>query len=147
MHHKVADGSGKPSSFALLVSGCHRCVATGIQVSQLLPYRVGNSVGNYHVYVLPQNRLVSPSLPTRGAAFLRSYRGRIYLILGGPTINQLANEIFQDYQNQAVSGELQFRRWPLRSVRAVTNSVKSRLTREPVASMPRRATHELLLPE
>ncbi|KAI1795659.1 hypothetical protein LXA43DRAFT_731491 [Ganoderma leucocontextum] len=78
MHHKVADDSG-------------------ILASHLMYYRVGNTTGNYHVYVLPENR------------------GRIYLILGNPWMNQVANEIFQEYQEQAVSGELQFRRWPLRS--------------------------------
>ncbi|KAM5540197.1 hypothetical protein V8D89_006016 [Ganoderma adspersum] len=70
---------------------------SGIQASHMLFYRVGIEFGSYHVYVLPQNR------------------GRIYLIIGSPRINRLANEIFQEYQDQAVSGELQFRRWPLRS--------------------------------
>ncbi|PIL35901.1 hypothetical protein GSI_01561 [Ganoderma sinense ZZ0214-1] len=70
---------------------------SGIQVSHLLSYRSETDSGHYHIYLLPQNR------------------GRIYLILGSPRINGLANQIFQEYQEQAVSGELQFRRWPLRS--------------------------------
>lgn len=57
----MAADSGKLPSFALLINGRCQRVATGIQVSQLLPYRVGNSFGNYHVYILPQNRWVSPS--------------------------------------------------------------------------------------
>ncbi|KAI0665933.1 hypothetical protein C8Q78DRAFT_985535 [Trametes maxima] len=51
----------------------------------------------YHVYILPENR------------------GRIYLIMGNATINGAAHEIFAEYQAQARSGELRFRRWPLRS--------------------------------
>ncbi|KAI0645931.1 hypothetical protein C8Q79DRAFT_910605 [Trametes meyenii] len=51
----------------------------------------------YHVYILPENR------------------GRIYLILGNPLINKAADEIFAQYQAQARSGELRFRRWPLRT--------------------------------
>ncbi|KAI9067410.1 hypothetical protein FKP32DRAFT_1563809 [Trametes sanguinea] len=58
---------------------------------------IGDSFSDYHVYILPENR------------------GRIYLITGNPIINRVADEIFAEYQEQAHSGELRFRRWPLRS--------------------------------
>ncbi|KAI0355710.1 hypothetical protein OH77DRAFT_1402391 [Trametes cingulata] len=77
MHHKVSEDSG-------------------IIVSQLQMFKVGDRFSFYHVYILPENR------------------GRIYLILGSHQINQTANEIFEEYQEQARSGELRFRRWPLR---------------------------------
>ncbi|KAI0762103.1 hypothetical protein BD413DRAFT_484945 [Trametes elegans] len=71
---------------------------SGITASTLCPYKVDDShFGHYHIYTLPENR------------------GRIYLILGGHFINNTANKIFQDYQNQAASGKLPFRRWPLRA--------------------------------
>jgi len=49
----------------------------------------------------------------------RSYlpRGRIHLIRGNPRTNLEADAIFQLYQIQAASGELPFRRFPLRAVR------------------------------
>lgn len=43
-------------------------------------------------------------------------RGSVHLIPGHPTINAEANLLFQEYQGQAASGEIQFRRWPLRAV-------------------------------
>lgn len=43
-------------------------------------------------------------------------RGSVHLIPGHPTINGEANFLFQEYQGQAASGEIQFRRWPLRAV-------------------------------
>ncbi|KAH9859075.1 hypothetical protein C2E23DRAFT_718154 [Lenzites betulinus] len=70
---------------------------SGIIVSQMRMYRTGNGFSHYHVYTLPHNR------------------GHIYLILGRKIVNQTADEIFQEYQEQAGSGELRFRRWPLRS--------------------------------
>ncbi|KAI0369686.1 hypothetical protein BV20DRAFT_945550 [Pilatotrama ljubarskyi] len=69
---------------------------SGIIVSQLKMFKTGDRFSFYHVYILPKNR------------------GRIYLILGSHQINQVANEIFEEYQEQARSGELRFRRWPLR---------------------------------
>jgi hypothetical protein len=47
---------------------------------------------------------------------LVSIRGSVHLIPGHPTINAEANLLFQEYQGQATSGEIQFRRWPLRAV-------------------------------
>lgn len=40
----------------------------------------------------------------------------MHLIAGRPAINAEANRLFQEYQVQAASGEIQFRRWPLRAV-------------------------------
>ncbi|KAH8977000.1 hypothetical protein EDB83DRAFT_2538231 [Lactarius deliciosus] len=42
-------------------------------------------------------------------------RGRVHLIPGHPSINGKADEVFQQYQDQAADGKIQFRRWPLRS--------------------------------
>jgi len=47
---------------------------------------------------------------------LVSIRGSVHLIPGHPTINAEANRLFQEYQRQATSSEIQFRRWPLRAV-------------------------------
>ncbi|TBU33626.1 hypothetical protein BD311DRAFT_651774 [Dichomitus squalens] len=69
---------------------------SGIQVSQLMPFRDEELHAYYHIYILPENR------------------GRIYLILGTPRTNEVADEIFQEYQDQAGTGELQLRRWPLK---------------------------------
>ncbi|KAL7281445.1 hypothetical protein ACG7TL_004758 [Trametes sanguinea] len=70
---------------------------SGIIVTPLQKARTGNGFCDYHVYILPENR------------------GRIYLITGNPLINRIADEIFAEYQEQARSGELRFRRWPLKS--------------------------------
>ncbi|OSD07106.1 hypothetical protein PYCCODRAFT_796026 [Trametes coccinea BRFM310] len=70
---------------------------SGIIVTPLQKARTGNGFCDYHVYILPE------------------YRGRIYLITGNPLINRIADEIFAEYQEQARSGELRFRRWPLKS--------------------------------
>ncbi|KAH9011931.1 hypothetical protein EDB85DRAFT_1878091, partial [Lactarius pseudohatsudake] len=43
-------------------------------------------------------------------------RGRVHLISGHPSINGKADEVFQQYQDQAADGKIQFRRWPLRNV-------------------------------
>ncbi|KAI0630126.1 hypothetical protein C8Q77DRAFT_243759 [Trametes polyzona] len=69
---------------------------SGIIVSQLCMFRAANGFGYYHVYILPENR------------------GRIYLILGSKMINRTADEVFEEYQAQAKTGKLRFRRWPLR---------------------------------
>ncbi|KAI9509424.1 hypothetical protein F5148DRAFT_761013 [Russula earlei] len=42
-------------------------------------------------------------------------RGHVHLIPGHPSVNMGANALFLDYQKQAASGEIQFRRWPLRA--------------------------------
>jgi len=41
-------------------------------------------------------------------------RGCIHLLRGNPRINKMADKIFEEYQTEAISGELQFRRYPLR---------------------------------
>jgi hypothetical protein len=46
----------------------------------------------------------------------KSRRGKIYLVLGTPLANKQADEVFQQYQEQAEKGELLLRRYPLRSV-------------------------------
>ncbi|KAH9942478.1 uncharacterized protein BXZ73DRAFT_97887 [Epithele typhae] len=69
---------------------------SGILCSGSRPYRVDDHVGEYFVYTLPERR------------------GRIFCITGSVPLNKVANEIFEEYQNQAKSGELQLRRWPLR---------------------------------
>jgi hypothetical protein len=43
-------------------------------------------------------------------------RGKIHHIRGRPSGNKEADRILQMYQDQASSGELEFRRWPLKSV-------------------------------
>ena len=46
------------------------------------------------------------------------FRGKIHHIQPGTPLGRLqADDIFIEYQQQATSGELKFRRWPLRSVR------------------------------
>lgn len=49
-------------------------------------------------------------------------RGTIYAVLGNSIVNRIADEIFDEYQEQAKTGELQFRRFPLRSVSQSTSS-------------------------
>ncbi|KAI8993885.1 hypothetical protein BD414DRAFT_480733 [Trametes punicea] len=70
-------------------------------------FRAGSGSGLYHLYILPENR------------------GRIYLILGSPLVNRMADEIFEEYQEQARSGELLFQRWPLKSLGKHTRCVLS----------------------
>lgn len=48
------------------------------------------------------------------------YSGCIHLLRGNPRINKMADKIFEEYQIEAYSGELQFRRYPLRMVFNVT---------------------------
>ncbi|KAH8978208.1 hypothetical protein EDB83DRAFT_2243118 [Lactarius deliciosus] len=53
----------------------------------------------------------------KGSPIFRPFiRGRVHLIPGHPSINGKADEVFQQYQDQAADGKIQFRRWPLRSV-------------------------------
>lgn len=52
----------------------------------------------------------------------KDYRGRLHHIMGGSPFSKAeADAIFKEYQEQAFSGELPFRRWPLRSVRDSLN--------------------------
>ncbi|KAI0036934.1 hypothetical protein K488DRAFT_40180 [Vararia minispora EC-137] len=58
---------------------------------------------------------------TNERLLLRSYtmpgnRGIIYIIPGNQKINCVADQIFHDYQEQAMNGTIDFRRYPLRSV-------------------------------
>ncbi|KAI0744219.1 hypothetical protein C8Q80DRAFT_885446 [Daedaleopsis nitida] len=77
----------------------HSVLDPAIIVQKLAPYSIPGSdnTGHYHVYVLPE------------------CRGKIYLIQGRRIINQIADEIFREYQEQAKAGDLQFRRFPLKS--------------------------------
>ncbi|KZT10706.1 uncharacterized protein LAESUDRAFT_721073 [Laetiporus sulphureus 93-53] len=70
---------------------------SGIVVAQNRFFKTGNSFSMVHTYLLPHSR------------------GRIYLIVGKIPINADADEIFREYQEQAASGKLLFRRWPLRA--------------------------------
>ncbi|KAI0335001.1 hypothetical protein GY45DRAFT_1420691 [Cubamyces sp. BRFM 1775] len=70
---------------------------SGTYLGHLRCHASSNASGYFHIYILPENR------------------GRIYLILGSPIINRVADEVFGEYQEQAGSGQLRFRRWPLRS--------------------------------
>jgi hypothetical protein len=46
------------------------------------------------------------------------FRGEIHHIQPGTPLGRIeADDIFIEYQQQATTGELKFRRWPLRSVR------------------------------
>ncbi|RDX42081.1 hypothetical protein OH76DRAFT_1363459 [Lentinus brumalis] len=76
----------------------HKVHDPDIIVSGGLPYRTPDGhVSQYHSYVLPHAR------------------GTIYAVLGNSIVNRIADEIFDEYQEQAKTGELQFRRFPLRS--------------------------------
>jgi hypothetical protein len=46
-------------------------------------------------------------------------RGKIHIITGTVLRNIEADEIFKQYQERANMGELPFRRYPLKSVRAI----------------------------
>lgn len=66
-------------------------------------------------FVLPHGRSVGGACAlTVGAD--RHIRGKIHALLSRPTMNGQANEILKQYQDQAATGSLKFRRWPLRSV-------------------------------
>ena len=45
------------------------------------------------------------------------------MILTNPLSNQEADTIFREYQEQSDSGQLKFRRWPLRAVCGVLSYV------------------------
>ncbi|KAL6310396.1 hypothetical protein BKA93DRAFT_721627 [Sparassis latifolia] len=82
-----------------------------------------------HHFVGEDSGIILPHMQfyNHGAGFLPCHhyilpygRGHIYLILGSSIANRDADAIFREYQEQAVGGELLFRRWPLRSVRRGT---------------------------
>jgi hypothetical protein len=81
-------------------------------------YDVGGIRGEYIMYILPDGRYVESSFQCQGNDSVEPVtRGRIHLIRGHTRLNQEADAIFQDYQLQAASGELPFKRFPLRAVR------------------------------
>ncbi|KAG6375365.1 2OG-Fe(II) oxygenase superfamily-domain-containing protein [Boletus reticuloceps] len=73
---------------------------SGILACRLEPINLGGNKGftNRLTFILPHRR------------------GQIHLILGTPLSNRDADEIFQLYQQQAATGELKLRRYPLRNV-------------------------------
>ena len=88
---------------------------TGIQVSRPLPFSSGNKQCSYRTYTLPGDRSVA-SQQKQSFLSKKYIRGKIHLIQGHPLINEEANQIFQEYQEQASSGQLKFRRFPMKSV-------------------------------
>ncbi|KAF8556398.1 hypothetical protein OG21DRAFT_1483158 [Imleria badia] len=75
---------------------------SGILACRLEPINLGAHKGftNRLTFILPHDR------------------GKIHLILGTPLSNGDADDIFQMYQEQASTGELRLRRYPLRNHRA-----------------------------
>ncbi|KAJ3475801.1 hypothetical protein NLI96_g11593 [Meripilus lineatus] len=69
----------------------------GVQMSLPQMYRCGPSFSHYVTFVLPYNR------------------GYVHVIFSAPLGNARADEILQKYQTQAKTGQLRFRRWPLRA--------------------------------
>ena len=57
-----------------------------------------------------------PFTPISCGSSFKFFRGRIHMILTNPLSNQEADTIFREYQEQSDSGQLKFRRWPLRAV-------------------------------
>ncbi|KAH7916571.1 2OG-Fe(II) oxygenase superfamily-domain-containing protein [Hygrophoropsis aurantiaca] len=62
------------------------------------PFNYGKGFTNCLTFILPRQR------------------GSIHLILGSPMANTTANDIFKEYQEEAASGQLKLRRYPLRTV-------------------------------
>ncbi|KAI0655889.1 hypothetical protein C8Q70DRAFT_922757 [Cubamyces menziesii] len=91
LHHKVAEDSG---------TGILRALSPGISKSTCC-LRIGEFASAAFTRIPKAHPVV--------------HSGRIYLIIGSPIINRAADEIFGEYQEQAGSGQLRFRRWPLRS--------------------------------
>ncbi|KAH9998464.1 hypothetical protein BJV74DRAFT_767901 [Russula compacta] len=77
-------------------------------------HRVAEDSGQAQVRLSPVSG--HRCLATRRPNILASIRGHVHLIPGHPSINMEANALFGEYQGQAASGEIQFRRWPLRAV-------------------------------
>ena len=69
-------------------------------------------------FILPKSRYISQSPILLISVNLILYcRGKIHHIQpGNPNGRQEADRIFLEYQEQAASGKLPFRRWPLRAV-------------------------------
>ena len=85
-------------------------------MSRPLPFSSGNQQCSYRTYTLPEDRSVA-SQEDQGFLSNDSFiRGKIHLIQGHPLINEEANQIFREYQEQASSGQLKFRRFPMKSV-------------------------------
>lgn len=70
---------------------------SGIIQTAVRMYKSHDRHGVFSQFILPQNM------------------GRIILISGTVLMNKEADQIFKEYQQQADSGELLFRRWPLRA--------------------------------
>ncbi|PCH43386.1 hypothetical protein WOLCODRAFT_164397 [Wolfiporia cocos MD-104 SS10] len=70
---------------------------SGIIVPAMQYFKIGKAYAYFQTYILPHSW------------------GRIHLIAGVPLTNGEANSIFKEYQEAAASGDLPFRRWPLRS--------------------------------
>lgn len=71
---------------------------SGVQREAMKPFVVGSTTCQYQTFILPEAR------------------GRLHHIMGGSPFSRAeADTIFREYQEQAFSGELPFRRWPLRS--------------------------------
>ena len=80
------------------------------------PQMNGSSLPYVQTFDLPDNRYIQVIGIRSQVALIAFIRGSVHLIPGHPTINAEANRLFQEYQRQAASGEIQFRRWPLRAV-------------------------------
>ncbi|RPD54737.1 hypothetical protein L226DRAFT_612942 [Lentinus tigrinus ALCF2SS1-7] len=76
----------------------HNVLDEHIIAYPMRPYRTPDGhFSHYHAYKLPD------------------IQGTIYLVLGNHMVNSIADEIFEEYQEQAKTGELQFRRFPLKA--------------------------------
>ncbi|KAI9461318.1 hypothetical protein BJY52DRAFT_1117206 [Lactarius psammicola] len=91
------------------------------QTLKFFQHRIAEDSGQEHLRLRPsemefQARTKGSALPYVQTFELPHNRGHVHLIPGHPSINGVANKLFRDYQHQAENGEIQFRRWPLRSV-------------------------------
>ncbi|KAI0085179.1 hypothetical protein BDY19DRAFT_897156 [Irpex rosettiformis] len=68
-------------------------------------------------FILPYNRSVRTIAYIDVVWLIFLPRGRIHLLLTNPLSTQDADKILTEYQEQSISGQLKFRRWPLRAVR------------------------------
>lgn len=85
------------------------------QTLKFFQYRIAEDSGIVIRKMEFQARARGSALPYVQTFDLPHNRGHIHLIPGHPSINGEANKLFQDYQDQATNGKIQFRRWPLRT--------------------------------